>query len=204
MKFSAARWVALTIFAAGLPGFSQQRPAKMPQITLSVYNDARVPEQVLAKAEREATRIFRQAEVKLVWIACSPSRRQGASDPACVNRMGGSQLAVRIVPWSSTSGGAAFGVAFLSPEGHGAYSDVFYGSVEKLHEDWHIDIATLLAHVIAHEVGHLLLGEHAHAELGIMRPKWHGEELRSIAMGGLLFTPSQIESFKARLNTLQK
>jgi hypothetical protein len=204
MKFRETRWVALAILAAGLPGFSQQRPADMPQITLSVYNDARVPEQVLAKAERKATRIFHQAEVKLVWIACSPSRRQGASDPACVNRMGGSHLAVRIVPWSATSGGAVFGVAFLSPEGQGAYSDVFYESVEKLHEDWHIDIATLLANVIAHEVGHLLLGQHAHAELGIMRSKWQGEELRSIAMGGLLFTPSQIESFKTRLSALQK
>jgi hypothetical protein len=204
MKFSETTWVALAILAMGLPGFSQQRPADMPQIALSVYNDARVPERVLAKAQRQATRIFSQAGVKLVWIACSPSRRQGASDPACVNRMGGSHLAVRILPWSSTSGGAVFGVAFLSPEGHGAYSDVFYDSVEKLHEGWHIDIATLLAHVIAHEVGHLLLGEHAHAEFGIMRPKWQGEELRSIAMGGLLFTPSQIESFKVRLSTLQK
>lgn len=204
MKFSATRWVALAILAAGLPGFSEQRPADMLQITLSVYNDASVPEQVLAKAEREAARIFRQAGVKLVWIPCSPSRRQGASDPGCVNRMGGSHLAVRIVPWSSTSGGAVFGMAFLSTEGQGAYSDVFYDSVEKLHEDCHIDIATLLAHVIAHEVGHLLLGQHAHTELGIMRPKWQGEELRSLAMGGLLFTPSQIESFKARLSTFEK
>lgn len=200
MKLSNTKWVALALLTAALPALSQEVPAEMPQITVNVYNDARVPEPVLAKAKREAAGIFHRAEVKIMWIDCSSLRGQGATDSACGNPMDRSHLAVRIVPWSSTSGGAVFGIAFLSPEGTGAYSDVFYDSVAKLHEEWHASIPTLLGHVIAHEVGHLLLGTNAHSRTGIMRSKWQGEELRSIAMGGLLFTPPQIESFKARLS----
>ncbi len=201
MKISNAGWVTLAVLAAGLPGFSQE-PADMPEITLSVYNEAGVPEKVLAKTKREVTKIF-LPEVKLTWLSCWSSRGQVATDPACRNRMVGSHLAVRIVPWSSRSGDSVFGVAFLSPEGLGTYSDVFYDPVQKLHKDRNIDIGTLLAHVIAHEVGHLLLGQHAHAQLGIMRSRWQGDELRSIARGGLLFTPSEIECIKARISSLQ-
>jgi hypothetical protein len=204
MKLSKTKWVVLAFLAAALPGLSQKVQAEMPQITVNVYNDARVPEKVLAKAEREAARIFHRAEVNVMWIDCLSSRGQRASDPACGNPMGRSHLAVRIVPWSSSSSGAVFGIAFLSPEGSGVYSDVFYDSVERLHAEWHVGIPTLLGHVIAHEVGHLLLGANSHAGMGIMRPKWQGEELRSIAMGRLLFTPPQIESFKARLSALPR
>ena len=98
------------------------------------------------------------------------------------------------------SGDAVFGIAFLSSDGEGAYSDVFYDSVKKLHEEWPTRTPILLGHVIAHEIGHLLLGTNAHSWMGIMRSQWQGEELQSIAMGKLLFTPPQIESLKARLS----
>ena len=204
MKLSKTKWVALALLTATLPGLSQSAPAEMPQITVNVYNDARVPEQVLAKAKGEAARIFRRADVKIIWIDCSAARGPGARDPACANPMDRSHLAVRIVPWSSTSGDAVFGVAFLSSEGNGAYTDVFYDSVEKLHSESHAGIPILLGHVIAHEMGHLLLGTNAHTGTGIMRPKWQGEELQSLAMGKLLFTPPQVESFKARLSAVPR
>jgi len=104
------------------------------------------------------------------------------------------------VPWSSKSGDAVFGIAFLSSDGEGAYSDVFYDSVKKLHEECNTRTPILLGHVIAHEIGHLLQGTNAHSWMGIMRSQWQGEELQSIAMGNLLFTPPQIESLKARLS----
>ena len=81
MKISNAGWVTLAVLAAGLPGFSQE-PADMPEITLSVYNEAGVPEKVLAKTKREVTKIF-LPEVKLTWLSCWSSRGQVATDPAC-------------------------------------------------------------------------------------------------------------------------
>jgi hypothetical protein len=76
---------------------------------------------------------------------------------------------------------------------------VFYDSVEKLHQDWHASLSRVLGHVMAHEIGHLLLGTNAHSPMGIMRPNWQGQELRSIAIGTLLFTREQARSMQTKL-----
>jgi len=78
---------------------------------------------------------------------------------------------------------------------------VFYDSVEKLHQDWHVSLSRVLGHTMAHEVGHLLLGTHAHSQMGIMRPNWQGQELRRVEMGALLFTPEQGRSIQTKLLT---
>jgi Zn-dependent peptidase ImmA (M78 family) len=49
----------------------------------------------------------------------------------------------------------------------------------------------VLRHVMAHELGHLLLGSNAHAEIGIMRPRWFGQQLRAVERGALFFSPEQ-------------
>jgi len=145
------------------------------------------------------------SEVRIMWIDCSSGRKAlGTNDPACGNPKGPSHLSLRIVPWSFKSNDSVFGVAFLSPEGEGTYGNVFYDSVEKLHAEWHTDIASVLGHVIAHEIGHLLLGTNAHSRMGIMCSSWHGKELRGISMGTLLFTPPQVEVFKTRLTALHR
>ncbi len=203
MRLSHSKWFALA-FTLAIRGLCQETPADMPQVTINLYNDARVPEPVLTEARLEAANIFRRAEVQIMWIDCSSSHTLGTSDPACDNPRGPSHLALRIVPWSFKSSDSVFGVAFLSPEGEGTYGNVFYDSVEKLHAEWRTGIASVLGHVMAHEIGHLLLGTNAHSRTGIMCSNWHGKELKSISMGTMIFTPPQVESFKARLSTFSR
>jgi type IV secretory pathway TraG/TraD family ATPase VirD4 len=50
--------------------------------------------------------------------------------------------------------------------------------------------------VIAHEVGHLLLGSNSHSQSGIMIAQWHPAELQKLSMGRLLFTPDQIQKLR--------
>jgi hypothetical protein len=54
-----------------------------------------------------------------------------------------------------------------------------------------VDRSVILGHVIAHEVGHLLLGTNSHSQDGIMSAEWSGSELRRLAKGALLFTASE-------------
>jgi hypothetical protein len=61
-------------------------------------------------------------------------------------------------------------------------------------------VPRLCALVPAHELGHLLLGSNAHSCEGIMRPSWHGNELRAASMGALLFTPEQARSIREGLS----
>ena len=186
------------IFLTIALSFSAGETPTVSEIRINVYNDARVPTQVLTQAIQEATRIFRKIGIGIAWIDCS-SGAGSNQNYECQQLWAARRLSLRIVPWSSNFGDTVFGVAFLSPEGDGTYCDVFYDSVEKLHQDWHVNTSRVLGNSIAHEIGHLLLGTNAHSFIGIMAPNWQAEELRRIEMGTLFFTPEQARSIHTRL-----
>jgi hypothetical protein len=57
----------------------------------------------------------------------------------------------------------------------------------------HTPIVSGLGHIIAHEVGHLLIGANSHADEGLMRPNWNPREhwLQT-------FTASQVQTIRRR------
>ena len=54
-----------------------------------------------------------------------------------------------------------------------------------------MDASQLLGHVIAHEMGHLLLPSGAHSAAGLMRPIWDLAQVQAADQGALTFTPDQ-------------
>jgi len=58
---------------------------------------------------------------------------------------------------------------------------------------------TLLACVIAHELGHLLLGAYGHSIHGIMRDRWDIEQTRLALMSDLDFLPEEGKLMKGAL-----
>ena len=166
-----------------------------PALTLIVTNNAETPAADLVKSEAQATRIFRESGIAIGWINCAPeSAQQICSDPLRPN-----QFVVHIVSHGHTSTESIFGLSFLWPDGTGVYSNVFYDRIQQMHRNSGVDGPRLLGTVIAHEVGHLLLGLHAHSLTGIMRAEWSKEELRRIDMGCMEFTPEQSSRMKARI-----
>jgi hypothetical protein len=87
----------------------------------------------------------------------------------------------------------------LSAEGTGCYSDVFYDRAVSLNADWHVSLTDILGNVMAHELGHLLLGSNSHTATGIMRARWQTEELRRAGEGSLLFNAEQAERMRGKL-----
>jgi hypothetical protein len=164
-------------------------------VTVRLYSDVQLSSKTLAQAEHETVRILRQAGVETVWVECKTLA--SSSDPRCQIQPGPRYLIVRIVPKSYKAADSIFGMAYLA-DGRGAYSDVFYDSVEKLHQECGASVPRVLGHVIAHELGHLLLGSNAHAEIGIMRPRWYGEQLHAVERGALFFTPDQARTMRSR------
>ena len=92
-----------------------------------------------------------------------------------------------------------FGAAFLGEDGIGTQTDVFYDRLNELHQDLNIALPELLGNVMAHELGHLLLGFHAHSVVGIMQPVWATKELEQAERGGLVFTAEQSRLIRQRL-----
>ena len=191
-------WSVLAISFSASAGTSPTGP----EVRINVYNDAQLPDHLLTEALQEASRIFQKIRVETIWAECTSSPTSSKRASECQPSWGPAHLSLRIVPWSSKLGDAIFGISFLSPEGEGTYCDVFYDSVKKLHQDWHVNIARILGHTMAHEIGHLLLGTNAHSRIGIMRPNWRGQELREIGMGTLLFTPEEARSMQNKLISL--
>ena len=58
------------------------------------------------------------------------------------------------------------------------------------------DTACILGHVVAHEIGHLLLPRGPHSPSGIMRA-WLDRQLA--ALGGLFFTADQAQDIRTKL-----
>jgi hypothetical protein len=73
----------------------------------------------------------------------------------------------------------------------GIYATIFYPRVNEYAQERIATHSQILGHAIAHELGHLLLGLVPHTRFGIMRGGWTAEDLRSITMGALLFSPHQ-------------
>jgi hypothetical protein len=182
-----------------LSAMATSTPVIWPQVSINVYNDANVRDKILSDAEREATRIYLNAGVETIWIDCRTSKKTPNPAAACAAPLCRTHLTLHIVAWTSHDRDSIFGIAFLSQSGEGTYSDVFYPSAEKLHTDGRTSLSRVLGHVMAHEIGHLLLGTNSHSALGLMRPHWQKEELRSMEMGTLLFTPQQGKQMRIRL-----
>jgi hypothetical protein len=187
-----------TVTGILLWGLRPKSFAENPQVTVSVYNDAQVSPDILSRAQQRATEIFSHSGLNVTWTGCIPAdKNQDAG--ACTGGETPNRLVLRIIPrGASSTTAAAFGVAFLAADGTGRYSDVFWRRAQELHATSNVNVAAILGSVMAHEVGHLLLGSNAHAVSGIMRAQWQAAELRHINMGTLLFLPGEGSRMRAR------
>jgi hypothetical protein len=120
-------------------------------------------------------------------------------DAECVQFDWPTHLEVRILSGSGGANDDIFGVAFLSAQGTGCYSNVFYGRARELHNSWNFPLADVVGNLMAHELGHLLLGSNSHAPAGIMRARWQGDDLRRAARSNLWFTSEQAENMRRKL-----
>ena len=60
-------------------------------------------------------------------------------------------------------------------------------------------VATILAHVMAHEIAHLLEGVERHSQTGVMKAYWDGHDLMQMAVTPLPFAPEDIEMIQHAL-----
>ena len=180
-------------------------------IKVRVYNYADVPPADLSAAAEVAERIFRIHGVGLAWFDCArnaaelplyPAREQAGGGPAA--------LALKILPRSMARRYSVpkdiFG--FALPAGKGGfskYANVFFHRAEELAErkdavgrEHYPSLPVILGHVMAHELGHLLLG-YQHRPSGLMTAQWKKTQLAKMAQEKFGFTPRQGERVRDRV-----
>ena len=194
MPLALRKYLALSaMLAAPLAAGKSEK-----DITVLVYNYAPVSQEVLAQAETEAGRIYGHGGVAVGWVDCllTATACKGPSRP--------SLPVVRILPRASAERlrqvQDSYGFA-LYPEGGGfaLIANVFAHNANLLAERRGLPPGVVLGHLLAHEIGHLLLGPGSHGWSGIMKAAWHGQDLETMAKGQMLFSTGELEEMRRNI-----
>jgi hypothetical protein len=161
-----------------------------------VFNYTEASSESLVVAEREAGRILNESGFRVTWLNCPVT--PGGSE-TCRKEVAASDIRVRIVPLpvqaKSMFHDSVFGFA-IAP----AFASVYYQSAQRLAklDNAEFEIPVILGCVIAHEIGHLLLGPGSHSPSGIMQPQWERKQVQQAMTGRLLFTAEQSQVIRAQ------
>jgi hypothetical protein len=164
------------------------------QTTVCLYDYAGLPPEMLHKSQVEVSRIFHHAGIDLRWLQGRRHPIDSVPLVPCGDVAGFSGLVLKLIPEQMTSSFHAVPNELGFAVGTQAW--VFIGHVRTASE-FH-DFFVILGHVMAHELGHLLLGP-GHSPSGIMCPSYRRETLRNAEFGRLLFTPEQARRMRAKL-----
>ena len=151
-------------------------------IDLQMKNDARVPAHVLEQSQEEVTRIFAGAGLAVRWTETAP------------------RFTVQIVPQVlgfDQPASPVMGVALR--RANGSMAQIFFRQVREFARAYDVDLGTMLAYVIAHEIGHLLMPGNAHSPTGVMQAEWDKALVHDATRGSLTFTEAQAARIRGSL-----
>jgi len=164
------------------------------KLVVRLYDYAQVPSRVLTRAEHETARVFQIAGIQLSWVECGLSEADKERFLDCEHATDPLRLFVNIIPQLVAPGlpPGKFGTSL------GTHAVVLNRQVEKTAADRGLSKDLILGYVMAHELGHLLLGENSHGQ-GIMTGTFGRRAFELVEKGKLIFTPQQAEQMRARI-----
>jgi len=174
------------------------------KITVFVYNYAATPSEVLVQTEAEAARIYQLGGIEIQWLNCPLSPQEVDQFPACQVAPGPTKLALRILSQSMAErvrqAEDSFGFAmFPEDESFAIIANVFSHDAEALAHRHGMRHGLVLGHLVAHELGHLLLGAGSHSSQGIMHVPWGVKELDMIRRRSMVFTSREAERMRTNI-----
>ena len=193
--------ISVWVFGASGYAFSQRALSVLlppPALTVVVDNYSRASTADLARAEREADRIFGRAGLGVMWLNCSSGQRTVDTQQSCHRPIEVTDVRLRILPAPVVNKfqNTVFGFVI-----HPVLASVYYESALRLAkiDDAEFELPIILGSAIVHEIGHLLLGPNSHSADGIMRPKWERKQVEQARWGSLLFTSEQSKVLRAEV-----
>jgi len=191
--------VAATV--AGSPGWAKNNhdsETSRATITLRIYDYAHVNHATLVAAEREASRILAQAGVTTQWQDCPTSHDAKKNFSGCAATQPDDYI-VSILPNSMADKlgkGDTFGAA---DGGQSHRAAIFYERISERAGGDTTAVDVLAGHVMAREIGSLLLGTNASSRTGIMKARWTSSDLSVLAGNEMQFTAEQARQMDTRL-----
>jgi len=155
---------------------------------------------VVSGAEREASRIFSKCGIYLVWTNC-PEPHTADSPSLCYKESAPGEIHMRIMArhLNDVLPDSVFGFA-IAPKLASVYFEPA-AQLTKVLGNPELNHPAILGCLMAHEIGHLLLGQNAHATSGIMQAQWNAQQIRDASMGLLSFTTKQAKLMQVNTQT---
>lgn len=153
--------------------------AQADELAVYVAGWSFVPLGVLGRAEVLANQMFAGANVSIDW-------RKG--EPFPVELQNQRPIVVEMLP-KTPDKRLPGALAFARPY-EGVHVDVFYDRVEAVTEGGSTPI--VLAHVLVHEIAHVLQGINRHSKTGVMKACWSRQDYEQMDRAPLPFTEEDL------------
>jgi hypothetical protein len=142
-------------------------------------------DEVISRAQMIATQIFVPLGVRLRWSSAGSQ---------CA------EAAIRIsyshdTPRTLLPNALAYSRPFADPDGKGVQIEIFRDRV--IGGAGELARIQILAHVIAHELGHVLGGSDWHSVQGVMRARWSTQDLTTMQRHNLGFSQEDVLIIRA-------
>lgn len=195
MKPSLTVLFALTLTHSLLSPLTAQQTAT-DAIIVRVYDFAGIPAHEMARTQQEADAIFARSDVRLAWLDCTMDSERRPADPTCNAVSGPSVLNLRLMPerMEPRQGLAkgVFGFSLMSTTGgYSSTTNVYVNRVSTIADGRKYRQPVVLGAIIAHELGHLLLGIGSHSKTGLMSLLWGPKALTAADQGTLSFSEKE-------------
>jgi hypothetical protein len=172
------------------------------ELIVRIYNTAAIPRREVRAAERIAEKIFQSARIQFRWRECRTASGPSAeADDLCAEQLQPTEVMARLV----VIGGAdpstsVFGYALIDGEAQGGkLATIFADRVTAAALRLHVNRPTLMGRMLAHELGHLLLGSNSHAPRGLMRAWWTDTDLHRVRPRDWEFSERETRTMNAAL-----
>lgn len=176
------------------------------ELKITVYDQAEVPVATLAEAGRALHQIFSGSGISVRLITGDPSAPESSlflysnfpgKQAACSARR---EIALQIVDTGAPGlNRSILGVA-QPLAAAGLNVRIYDDRVQNAAVGRNQSHGVVLAHVIAHEIGHVLLRDGGHGSRGLMSARWGDHEYRWMKFGALSFTEGESRRMRESLN----
>jgi hypothetical protein len=167
-------------------------------VVVRLVDYAGVEARPLTDAVRVAKSVLGQAGLQTHWRDCTAVDGPGA----CADEAASRAVVLKLFGRGQTRVLApspdALGVALLPKrEGERLVAIVFVEEATAQGRRSSVPLHVVLAHTMAHELGHLLLGTAEHAATGLMQARWSSRDLAHAARGQLRFSEQESSRLRA-------
>jgi hypothetical protein len=179
-------------------------------LRITVYDRANVPDQVSEAVVVSLRRVFRQSGIDIEWVAGVPGAPEASLmvyeplltghelELACRARR---DIALEILP-AAVPGIKKQVLGMAQPLTRtGLNVRIYDDRIREAAARENRTYATVLSHVVAHEIGHVLLRSNTHAAAwGLMSDVWTGHEYDRIGKEALFFTAGESRKMRVTLS----